>query len=406
VSQNPQRIDDVTREFLDDVARLMEEKGINQAELAGRLNVSPAQVSKILSGRANLTVSTLSRVSKALDASMWLRLAVEDEEAAAGQDAGEAASAREADQIEMLEPSDQDLEAAASELIDKLPPEAVARISKRCEKGERKRPGRPKGSGLIPDESRLERMADLLVAKGARSERQAAELIAEEDPGHSKKSTIRRLRRKFAEGREQLLAAALERLRQQRGAQGETVSRDSRPRRVDRSPVGARTPSSPPAALRDQTPGFLAGLQRDFQIDREIIDQLRTPYMLEEIAQLTSLRENIPLTTSVLADTALFENPATDLTRVDSYFARVSRVDDSIARGARTSTPLHRATRVINENLAATDLSSRVLTTKDLGYDRALSDDITGHKAMMRELDTCGQIDRKMKRLMYPFRED
>ena len=113
---------------------------------------------------------------------------------------------------------------------------------------------------MIPDDSRLEHMAELLVKKEVRSERHAEEQVADEDPGHSKKSTIRRLRKKFAEDREQLLATAEERLRQS-VVEDERVSRRSRPRRVDRPPVGAREASSPPAALREQTPAFLAGLQ-------------------------------------------------------------------------------------------------------------------------------------------------
>jgi hypothetical protein len=145
--------------------------------------------------------------------------------------------------------------------------------------------------------------------------------------------------------------------------------------------------------LSEQTPAFLADLQRDFQLGPEIVDQLRTPYMLEEIAQLGSLRETVSLTTNPLADAARFENP-------------VARGNDSIADAMRTSRPLDRATRTISENLATTDLSTRMLTTKDLSYSRTASDDITGHKARMRQLDTWGEIDRKMKRLTYPFGED
>lgn len=404
MSQRTSKIDEATREFLDDVARLMEANGINQAELARRLKASPAHVSKILSGRANLTVSTLLKISKALGAPMLLRLATGDEEATAGQDGG-AGSGQEAEQVEIPEPPKRDLEATANDLLEKLPAEAVARIAEKFDKRERRKPGRPKGSGIIPDDSRLERMAALLVKKEARSERHAARQVAEEDPGHSKKSTIRRLRRKFAEDREQLLAAAQNRLGRTE-AENEKVSKGADPRRADQPPVRARGASSPPTALREQTPAFLADLQRDFQIDRETVDLLRTPDVLEKIADLSSLRAEAALTTSPVVDADLFKNPADDLTRVPSPLDQVTRVEDSIADLVETSTPLDRATKITSNQLATTDLSSHVLTTKDLGYNLAASDDITGHKAMMRKLETYSDIDRKIKRLMFPFRED
>lgn len=48
----------------------MEELGINQSELARRMSVSPAQVTKILSGRENLCLKTIAKVEAVLGKSL------------------------------------------------------------------------------------------------------------------------------------------------------------------------------------------------------------------------------------------------------------------------------------------------------------------------------------------------
>lgn len=48
----------------------MEALGINQSELARRMSVSPAQVTKILSGRENLSLKTIAKVEAVLDRSL------------------------------------------------------------------------------------------------------------------------------------------------------------------------------------------------------------------------------------------------------------------------------------------------------------------------------------------------
>lgn len=50
------------------VLDLLDEKGISQAELAARLNVSRQQVSKIVKGQENLTLETIARLEYVLDA--------------------------------------------------------------------------------------------------------------------------------------------------------------------------------------------------------------------------------------------------------------------------------------------------------------------------------------------------
>lgn len=44
------------------VLRALREKGMTQKDLAGKLNVSPQQVSKIVKGKENLTLETISKL--------------------------------------------------------------------------------------------------------------------------------------------------------------------------------------------------------------------------------------------------------------------------------------------------------------------------------------------------------
>ncbi|HDQ99126.1 MAG TPA: XRE family transcriptional regulator [candidate division WOR-3 bacterium] len=70
--------------FGEDVGRLMEERGINQAELARRLGVSRAYVTRLFHGTFNPTVETLAKVALALGARVELRLVSKDEGAPKG----------------------------------------------------------------------------------------------------------------------------------------------------------------------------------------------------------------------------------------------------------------------------------------------------------------------------------
>lgn len=54
--------------FLNEVGRLMQEQGVTRAELARRLDSSPAYVTKLLGMNSNVTMSTVARVFHALGA--------------------------------------------------------------------------------------------------------------------------------------------------------------------------------------------------------------------------------------------------------------------------------------------------------------------------------------------------
>jgi len=67
------------------VARLMEEQGVNKAELARRLGKSRAWVTQLLSGKANMTMRTFAEVVHALGAQV--KLGAETEETGLDQPA-------------------------------------------------------------------------------------------------------------------------------------------------------------------------------------------------------------------------------------------------------------------------------------------------------------------------------
>ena len=69
--------------FSDEVGRVMEERGITRAELARRLNTSPAYVTRLFRAMFNPTLSTLAKVAVALDARIKLELVPNDEPAKA-----------------------------------------------------------------------------------------------------------------------------------------------------------------------------------------------------------------------------------------------------------------------------------------------------------------------------------
>lgn len=48
------------------IRKLLRLQGMSQADLASRLDVSPAQVSKLLSGKVNFEIKTLSKIQRVI----------------------------------------------------------------------------------------------------------------------------------------------------------------------------------------------------------------------------------------------------------------------------------------------------------------------------------------------------
>lgn len=61
-------------ELTEEVVRRMEEQGVSRSELARRLGTSPAYVTKLLRGNANLTLATMVRLARALESELHCRL--------------------------------------------------------------------------------------------------------------------------------------------------------------------------------------------------------------------------------------------------------------------------------------------------------------------------------------------
>ncbi len=61
-------------EFTEQVAAAMHEAGMSRADLARKLGVSKAFVTKLLNGNPNLTIRTMVALAKALDCSLNLNL--------------------------------------------------------------------------------------------------------------------------------------------------------------------------------------------------------------------------------------------------------------------------------------------------------------------------------------------
>jgi ribosome-binding protein aMBF1 (putative translation factor) len=68
------------------IRHILSQKGISQLELAHRMGVSPAQVSKILSGKENLGLKTICKIELAIGFSFFK---ISDEKTIASQLSGE-----------------------------------------------------------------------------------------------------------------------------------------------------------------------------------------------------------------------------------------------------------------------------------------------------------------------------
>ena len=62
-------------DFTEDLCRVMAEKDVSRAELARRIETSPAYVTKILRGNSNFTLSSMVRIAMALESEVRIHLA-------------------------------------------------------------------------------------------------------------------------------------------------------------------------------------------------------------------------------------------------------------------------------------------------------------------------------------------
>jgi transcriptional regulator with XRE-family HTH domain len=69
------RLERILIQLGEDICRLMRDQQISRAEVAERLGVSRAYVTKVLNGNPNLTIKTLLKLSDALGRELAIRFA-------------------------------------------------------------------------------------------------------------------------------------------------------------------------------------------------------------------------------------------------------------------------------------------------------------------------------------------
>jgi transcriptional regulator with XRE-family HTH domain len=62
-------------DFTEEISRVMKQQGVSRAVLAKRLGTSSAYVTKILRGRANFTLASMTKMARALNCELRLHLA-------------------------------------------------------------------------------------------------------------------------------------------------------------------------------------------------------------------------------------------------------------------------------------------------------------------------------------------
>ena len=68
----------VILEFTEELLRIMQETGVTGAQLAERIGTSPAYVSKVLNGNANVSLATMNKFARAFNHAVHIHLADEN----------------------------------------------------------------------------------------------------------------------------------------------------------------------------------------------------------------------------------------------------------------------------------------------------------------------------------------
>lgn len=67
------RLEKILLQLGEDICLLMEQQGLNRTHLAERMGVSPAYITKILSGNPNLTIKSLLKLTDAMGKELTLQ---------------------------------------------------------------------------------------------------------------------------------------------------------------------------------------------------------------------------------------------------------------------------------------------------------------------------------------------
>jgi len=69
------RLEKILFQLGEDICLLMEQQGLSRTQLAERMGVSPAYITKILSGNPNLTIKSLLKLADAMGKELTLQFA-------------------------------------------------------------------------------------------------------------------------------------------------------------------------------------------------------------------------------------------------------------------------------------------------------------------------------------------
>lgn len=69
------RLEKILLQLGEDICLLMEQQGLSRTQLAERMGVSPAYITKILSGNPNLTIKSLLKLADAMGKELALQFA-------------------------------------------------------------------------------------------------------------------------------------------------------------------------------------------------------------------------------------------------------------------------------------------------------------------------------------------
>ena len=67
-------------DITESIREMLKEKGITMTNLAGKLNVTPAAISKLLRGESNFTIKKLMEIAEAIDLKLEINLAPKEEQ--------------------------------------------------------------------------------------------------------------------------------------------------------------------------------------------------------------------------------------------------------------------------------------------------------------------------------------
>jgi transcriptional regulator with XRE-family HTH domain len=321
---------DQPQAFLAQVSECMKSKGVTQANLARRIDRSPAYVSKLLRS-TNLTMTTMVKLAEALEMPLRVELgqtAANGGAERAGEQAPATAVRREAlgdqEPASPLAPvlsapasssspaeADLDLEEAtriADQQIEGLHPAVEKVLWAKLRKRNITVPRRPPGRPLEDDSELLDEVAELEELGEAEDWSHAVRIVAARHPGHSELATRKRLRRKYPKQENRLRTRARGRIAEQhRRKQAEQARhRRQHPARVARSSgtAGYGRLGRPLSSLSPVLE-VLEELQDQFALSDPVMEQLRTPYVLEEMARLTASWPEIELAAVRSADSEM-----------------------------------------------------------------------------------------------------